>query len=81
MKKYALNFVVKVYEGIVERRKFFIRRIYNAICWFVPADQWKHINWGYASLSPKGDMNLKLEPHDEEKLFYQQLYHYLATGT
>jgi len=80
VQKRVINFVVKVYEGIVQRRAAFLRRIYTAVCWFVPRNEWKHINWGYAKLNKDGSSIGPLEDLDEEKRFFIQLYHYLATG-
>jgi len=80
IQKWAINFVVKIYEGIVQRRAAFLRRIYTAVCWFVPRNEWKHVNWGYAKLNKDGSLVGQLDDLDEEKRFYIQLYHYLATG-
>jgi len=51
-----------------------------AICWFLPTEEWKHINWGYASLTKSGHSIPDLNYADEDKRTYYQLYHYLATG-
>jgi len=80
MKKYAVNFIVKLYNGIVQKRGFLLKRVYTAALWFVPRNEWKHINWGYAALSDNGQLVSNLEEADQEKRFYVQLYHYLATG-
>jgi len=80
MKRYVINFVVKVYEGIVQQRANLLRRLYVAFCWIVPRNEWKHITWGYAKLNKDGDSIGKLDDLDEEKRFYIQLYNFLATG-
>lgn len=80
IQKYAINFVMKVYNGIVQKRAGLLRRIYTAVCWVVPRNEWKHINWGYAKLNKTGESVGKLEDLDEEKRFFIQLYNYLATG-
>jgi len=80
MKKYAVNWVVALYNGIVQKRGFLLKRVYTAALWFVPRNEWKHINWGYATLHENGELLSNLEEADQEKRFYVQLYHYLATG-
>jgi ubiquinone/menaquinone biosynthesis C-methylase UbiE len=37
------------------------------------------MNWGYASLTPNGQI-INLNPEDESERFSVQLYHYVATG-
>jgi len=80
MKKYAFNFVRKTYETIVQKREGLMRRIYTTVCWFLPLEEWKHVYWGYASLSNKGGDTISLDPNLEDKRYYCQLYNYLATG-
>jgi len=80
IQKYAINFVVKIYEGLIQKRGMLIKKAYTAACWVVPNDQWKHINWGYAELTPKSGLSIRLNEGDEEKKFYNQLYHRLSTG-
>jgi len=80
IKRYIINTCVNIYNGFVQRREGLLRRIYLAICWFLPTEEWKHINWGYASLHKKGHSIKDLNPADEDKRTYYQLYHYLATG-
>jgi len=80
MQRYAKNFVVKLYNGILQKREGLMRRIYTTICWVLPTEEWKHINWGYASLTPKGQTLSDTDFQHEDKRFYCQLYHYLATG-
>jgi len=80
MRKYAFNFVRKTYEKIVQKREGLMRRIYTTLLWFLPTEEWKHVSWGYASLDSKGE-TIPLDSNLEDKRFYCQLYHYLATGT
>lgn len=80
MQRYAKNFIVKLYTKILQKREGFMRRIYTTICWVLPTEEWKHIQWGYASLTPKGQLLSDAEFPQEDKRFYCQLYHFMATG-
>jgi len=58
---------------------FIWEQIYDILCWVLPTTEWKHMNWGYASLSPNGHL-IPLNSGDESERFSVQLYHYVATG-
>jgi hypothetical protein len=45
----------------------------------IPSTEWKHMNWGYASMSQDGMIVQNLKPEDENERFSIQLYHYMAT--
>jgi len=80
MQRYASNFVYRLYNKILTKRESFLRRLYTTICWIVPTEEWKHIDWGYAALNPNGQLNPEAKFEHEDKKFYYQLYQYLATG-
>jgi SAM-dependent methyltransferase len=68
------------YNVLIYRRMFIWEQIYDILCWVLPTTEWKHMNWGYASLTPNGHMEATLKPEDEFERFSVQLYHYVSTG-
>lgn len=83
--KYPINYIIRrvfleLYNVLIYRRMFIWEQIYDILCWLIPSTEWKHMNWGYASLSPTGHLVYNLKPEDENERFSIQLYHLMSTG-
>ena len=59
---------------------FIWEQIYDILCWVIPSTDWKHMNWGYASLNADGYIIENLKSQDENERYSIQLYHYMSTG-
>ena len=68
-----------LYNVLIYRRRFIWEQLYDVLCWLIPSTEWKHMNWGYASLDLNGEMLTNLSPEDENERFSIQLYHYMST--
>jgi len=69
-----------LYNLLIYRRRFLWEQLYDILCWAIPSTEWKHMNWGYALLTPDGVMLRNLKPEDENERYSIQLYHYMSTG-
>jgi SAM-dependent methyltransferase len=83
--KQPLGFVTKrvflgLYNLLIYRRRFIWEQLYDILCWLIPSTEWKHMNWGYASLNKDGIMVRNLKPEDEADRYSIQLYHYISTA-
>jgi len=76
----ARRIFLAVYNVSVYRRRFMWEQLYDILCWAIPNTEFKHMNWGYAALTPNGVMIKNLAPEDENDRFSIQLYHYMATA-
>jgi hypothetical protein len=79
--KYVANrSFLALYNLLFYRRRFLWEQLYDLLCLLIPSTEWKHMNWGYASMSPDGIIIKDLKSEDENERFSIQLYHYMATG-
>jgi len=69
-----------LYNLLIYRRRFVWEQLYDVLCWLIPSTEWKHMNWGYASLEKDGVLVKNLSQEDENERFSIQLYHYMSTG-
>lgn len=69
-----------LYNLLIYRRRFLWEQLYDILCWAIPSTEWKHMNWGYALLTPDGVMLRNLKPEDENERYSIQLYHYMSTA-
>jgi SAM-dependent methyltransferase len=69
-----------IYNVLIYRRRFVWEQLYDILCWCIPSTEWKHMNWGYASMEADGAFLKDLSAEDETERFSIQLYHLMATG-
>jgi len=69
-----------LYNLLIYRRRFIWEQLYDILCWLIPSTEWKHMNWGYASLNKDGIMLKSLKAEDEADRYSIQLYHFMSTA-
>jgi len=80
LKYVTKRIVLGLYNVLIYRRRFIWEQLYDILCWLIPSTEWKHMNWGYASLNKDGIMLRHLKQDDENDRYSIQLYHYMSTA-